>query len=638
MKDSSKYLSTESLMLGLMANMSSYDVKFISGDNPYTIRVDGEDVYVYIKNLSPAQLSNKNPDIWRIQLPVKEDFKQIKNSDSLFILLGYDTENDIYTSWNPFWCKQRLNVGKSVSLYSRYSLQQRIHESGQIEKMSLNNESEVVCFPAKLLYHYIKTVKEYFPEESLYIAKGSRINKRIITDPQALFDLFVSFDDCSKFEAYMRNNGMSGKAINDYVRNLRAFQKNGFFAKHKEIFLRCSSIDDYDLAVKEFRNQPDILAIDAKNHGYLRAALWHYVKFMKTLFSVTDDEPALFDQSKEMWKRPYELDSFGKLIELDPALTEQLLPHVIGEDYPDYDEMINIAIQFYPQEIDDNMAYSDWISLFKQTNWKKKRVRKPEYHDDEISVQKRNQKLRVTWPDGHSMQTRRPSDTFVFIIENNYPDLIMEMKFKRDVISKDPFPDYPGSKRSQQYLKSGYWVNTNIGLPEKAAILQQISAELDLGLKIEIVSEEVNHSDYLAHEDQPLTECLIVQDKSLNRFVYKVILLVNKEDRLSSFIPYLRKLGSNSIQLFKENSFRLTGMFICTNIEEINLRNKFTTRWYDTPFTINGKEMYLSTQWYGNGEYSLMYSDFQNLIITCYGNNFRFAFDENDGFQLWKKQ
>ena len=108
MKDSSRYLSTESLMLGLMANMSNYDVKFISGENPYTIRVDGEDVFVYIKNLSPAQLSNKNPDIWRVQLPVKDDFEQIKNSDSLFILLGYDAENDVYTSWNPYWCKQRL--------------------------------------------------------------------------------------------------------------------------------------------------------------------------------------------------------------------------------------------------------------------------------------------------------------------------------------------------------------------------------------------------------------------------------------------------------------------------------------------------------------------------------------------------
>ncbi len=490
MKDSSRYLSTESLMLGLITNMSNYDDKFISGENPYTIRVDGEDVFVYIKNLSPAQLSNKNPDIWRVQLPVKDDFEQIKNSDSLFILLGYDAENDVYASWNPYWCKQRLNVGKSVSLYSRYSLQQRIHESGEIEKMSLNNESDVVCFPAKLLYQYIKTVRDYFPEDSLYVAKGSRMNKRVITDSQALFDMFVSFDDCSKFEAYLRSVDVSERAIKDYVRNLRAFQVDGYFDKYKEIFLQCSSIADYDQAIKDFRNQPDILAIDTKNHGYLRSALRHYVQFMKVLLSCSDDEPSLYDQSVVEPNPSIKLDQYGKLIEIDANLIKELAPYVIGEEYPDYDEMISIAVKHYPQEIDDNMAYSDWIALFKKTNWKRKRVGKQEKQKEETSICRRNQKLRITWPDGHFMQTKRPSDTFVYVIEHNYPDLIMEIDLHRDVVSRERFPDYPGSKRSQQYIESGYWVNTNLSLLDKVEILQKISEELDLGLIIEIVIEE----------------------------------------------------------------------------------------------------------------------------------------------------
>jgi len=358
-------------MLVLMANMSDYDVKFINGENPYTIRVDGDDVFVYIKNLSPAQLSNKNPDIWRIQLPVKDDFEQIKNSDSLFILLGYDAENEVYTSWNPYWCKQRLNYGKSVSLYSRYSLQQRIHESGEIEKMSLNNGSDVVCFPAKLLYQYIKTIKDYFPEESLYIAKGSRINKRVITDPQALYDLFVSFDDCSKFEAYLRSVDVSERAIKDYVRTLRTYQVDGYFDKYKDIFLQCSSIADYDLAIKDFRNQQDILELDTKHHGYLRAALRHYVRFMKVLLSFSDDEPSLYDQPIIEPEQSYDLDQYGKLIELDTDLIRELAPYVIGEEYPDYDGMISITVKHYPVEVDENMAYSDWIGLFKRTNWKK---------------------------------------------------------------------------------------------------------------------------------------------------------------------------------------------------------------------------------------------------------------------------
>ena len=140
--------------------------------------------------------------------------------------------------------------------------------------------------------------------------------------------------------------------------------------------------------------------------------------------------------------------------------------------------------------------------------------------------------------------------------------------------------------------------------------------------------------------DHPLEERLAIRDKVLKDFIYKVVLLVNEEDKLAAFLPYLREARSRNVQLFKEGSFRLTGMFISTNLGDIHKRNKhgFKPRWFETPFVIDGREMYLSTQWYGNGSFALMYSDFQNLILTCYGTNYRFSYDENEGFQLWKKQ
>ncbi len=132
-------------------------------------------------------------------------------------------------------------------------------------------------------------------------------------------------------------------------------------------------------------------------------------------------------------------------------------------------------------------------------------------------------------------------------------------------------------------------------------------------------------------------ERLAVRDTVLKDFIYKVILLMNNEDQLTSLLPYLQEARSRNIQLFKEGVFRLTGMFICTNLGDIHKRNKhgFKPRWFEKPFIIDGREMYLSTQWYGNGNYSLMYSDFQNLILTCYGKKYRFAYDEADGYQLW---
>lgn len=140
--------------------------------------------------------------------------------------------------------------------------------------------------------------------------------------------------------------------------------------------------------------------------------------------------------------------------------------------------------------------------------------------------------------------------------------------------------------------------------------------------------------------DHLVEDRLAVRDKILKDFIYKVVLLVNEEDKLASFLPFLREARSRNIQLYKEGSFRLTGMFISTNLGDIHVRNRhgFKPRWFETPFEIDGREMYLSTQWYGNGKYTLMYKDFQNLILACYGSSYRFAYDENDGFQLWKKQ
>lgn len=224
-------------------------LKTYRGINPFYIEVDQQGIFVYIKNLSPARLSNNNPDIWRIQLPVKEEFWGIKNSDALFFLFGYDSDNKVYTTWNPYWCKQRLNIGKSVSLYSRLSLQQRVHQGGMIEQMELNNEGLVVCLPEDKVYLYIKSYKDYFPEETLFVAKGSRIQKRL----------------------------------------------------------------------------------------------------------------------KSM------VDPFGKLLFLDDQITEKLYPIYKDEAYPDFEKMISIAEGYYPREITDTMTPSDWISLFRNTPWRKGR-------------------------------------------------------------------------------------------------------------------------------------------------------------------------------------------------------------------------------------------------------------------------
>ena len=89
--------------------------RIIDGLNPFHIMLNGKELYIYIKNLSPAYFTN--PDVWRVQLPKKEEFDTIKEGEIDFVLLGYDADNDVYTTWHPKWTKQRLNNGESVSFY-----------------------------------------------------------------------------------------------------------------------------------------------------------------------------------------------------------------------------------------------------------------------------------------------------------------------------------------------------------------------------------------------------------------------------------------------------------------------------------------------------------------------------------------
>lgn len=134
-----------------------------------------------------------------------------------------------------------------------------------------------------------------------------------------------------------------------------------------------------------------------------------------------------------------------------------------------------------------------------------------------------------------------------------------------------------------------------------------------------------------------VVKSLAVRDKILKDFIFKVVLLINKSEGFSSFEKYVFE-NSQNIQLKKDGAFRLTGMFISTSYADIMKRNRLglKPRWFDSPFVLKGKTVYLSTQWYGNGQYSLMFDDFKNLITTCFGSRYYFDQNENGEFELWK--
>lgn len=501
MSEGSNILSASDLMLTFLSHTSANDVKYIGGLNPFTIKVDGEEIFIYIKNLSPAQLSNNNPDVWRIQLPVRDDFEKIKESASPFILLGYDKDNDVYTTWNPYWCKQRLNVGKSVSLYSRLSLQQRVHESGEIEQLPLNNDGDVVCLPGKKIYEYIKNFKTYYPEETLFVARNSSIQARLreAKTPDELYTAFIDIDaNADGYQKFLEDAGRTKSTVSNYLNALKYAAQNGILKKYRNLFANCANYGQYIAPMKVLVATDEIKAKDESWHGAIRAALNRYLEYWQGKIETEPVQPTLFDNIEELSvSKLFELDDFGKLIAVDEALYKQLQPFT-KIDYPDYEEMIKVSEAFYPQEVTAKMTPVDWIKLFENLKKVKKGKGKKSQSSkksSEVSADKTGKQarksttLRITLPDGTVLYNRSATKTYKDIIENNYPDLIEEIDFGYPVIAKEKMPDFKTTKRSQEQLYNGYWLSTNFSTETKADILQKVSDELGLGLKIEIIDK-----------------------------------------------------------------------------------------------------------------------------------------------------
>lgn len=120
----------------------SDDFVYKSGSQPFLMSFKNEDFYVYIKNISSAYFSDRDKTT-RAQLPIKKEFEEIKKSDKTFIFLGYDGINDVYVCWNFNVAKSRLNVGKSVSFYSRSFFQSEVKEGEFVKRLLKNGDTPV---------------------------------------------------------------------------------------------------------------------------------------------------------------------------------------------------------------------------------------------------------------------------------------------------------------------------------------------------------------------------------------------------------------------------------------------------------------------------------------------------------------
>ncbi len=151
------------------------DIVVVSDDTITHLEVKGKDFYLYIKSLTYA--GNPYPqNTTRAQLPRRDEFNPIKESDAVFLFLGYDEVNEVFACWDPIRTKERLNERQYVSFFCRLNQQESVRQ-GQFVSASLQNDFKYTLFKLNDLANFLLEIDAYFPELRVFPNNISDSNK-----------------------------------------------------------------------------------------------------------------------------------------------------------------------------------------------------------------------------------------------------------------------------------------------------------------------------------------------------------------------------------------------------------------------------------------------------------------------------
>lgn len=182
-----------------------------------------------------------------------------------------------------------------------------------------------------------------------------------------------------------------------------------------------------------------------------------------------------------------------------------------------------------------------------------------------------------------------------------------------------------------QKLVDGFYVLRQLSNEQKVKDLRILADFLpNLGIQVEWDDEEQEEADYepmtfLGDDAENVVENTddasggyLVKSHTVNGFVLDVVKQLYHLDKLDSIKPYFRR--NQLIAVSKDGEFNLNGMFVSCSYDELLERNtrSTSTRWFDTPFEVDGETLYLSNQWVDKEHGSLRLSDFRKMIETCY--------------------
>lgn len=319
----------------------SDDFVYKSGSQPFLMSFKNEDFYVYIKNISSAYFSDRDKTT-RAQLPIKKEFEEIKKSDKTFIFLGYDGINDVYVCWNFNVAKSRLNVGKSVSFYSRSFFQSEVKE-GEFVKRLLKNGDTPVFFKRTSLIDFFENVHSFFSIE-LGISEFEKVDYR-------------EFNLEKEFISYLKNykkfsNNLIKKNFKILKGKITLGLKKYFLNDIKSIFF----IDNFLVLNKlnqELFNQEEYKELNDRHNNMYSYAFEIYIDFLKvnSLKNTNNDSIINSPASNLPTEKLVQITDLDLLQKIEPYLKSNRIltaAQIVGEYYKN---------QYLKMEL------KDWIKL-----------------------------------------------------------------------------------------------------------------------------------------------------------------------------------------------------------------------------------------------------------------------------------
>lgn len=541
-------------------------VRFVEGVNPCLIELNGVRFWIYQKNITSTAFNSESDasDVCRIQLPRRDIFQPIKDSDIAFIFLGYDRDNDVYVTWNPYTTKQRLNVTQNVSFYSRRSAQNLAAQTGEFQSSYQSNGNKLLAFQRMNLPDFLLNVAEYFPEMQEYVAVGSKRRKQA----NETYRNFVNRKNIVHFLGYLRTDPKvcSMNEVNPlmYFHTIRALVDCVVTPNLvcRKLFLKYDDICDYPKALVPLMDTEEVYLMDTKLLDCLEPALVLYVSFLikisgsenKNNFAeqlLGNDEDSIeedaVDEGCDINGNPINIDpdqkyiKKGKLLRIaNPTVLEQIRP-LLDTEYAKRAEAINIVMDYYLNRC-PNMEFKDWKNLIDGIDWSNPLP--TESSPNESGTYKKQYVIALILPDGGYIMYKNVVRTFVEAREKIGIEYFM--------IEGLPINEIPDT--TLRKVNVLFYVIDKQKLDYKVAVVPLTMVD----------ESNIDFTPYLVKE--PFEEKSVLAKRDKIRITFADGTFIQQKQVVSTFLYAIRLAGANNV--LNLNLMQEKRPFVLTDLSE----------------------------------------------------------------------